>query len=300
VSKKHTPLGVQEGFFEKPSEASRRKLQIVSDFFDSYMNVLARDREVGYADLFAGPGRYENGEKSAPLVVCEKVVADERLRSLVRLWFNEADPAWAAQLERNIEGVDGIGTLRHAPRVTRIVVSKGLAPRLERLSIPTFTFADPCGYKGLSLRLIAAILKGFGNDCLFFFNYNRVNMKLGYPVMDESINEFFEPERAATLRAEVGALTPPAREKRVLATIRRSATASRRRDTIFRVSDTGGRRYEPSPGVRVQESKRRGNHETRHEASQFRNRRGCWFGGFRPPQQGDESTGSLCRPLRGK
>lgn len=219
MTKKHTPFGVQEGFFKKPSDASRRKLQIVAGYFDAYMNVLARGREVGYADLFAGPGRYENGEESVPLVICEKVVADERLRNLVRLWFNEGDPDWAAQLERNIATVDGINTLRHAPTITRRVVSKALAPRLERLSIPTFTFADPCGYKGLSLRLITATLKGFGNDCLFFFNYNRVNMKLGYPVMDESIDEFFEPERAAMLRAEVGTLRPPAREKRVLAAI---------------------------------------------------------------------------------
>jgi len=219
VTKKHTPLGVQEGFFKKPSDASRRKLQIAGGYFDSYMNVLARGHEAGYADLFAGPGRYENGEKSVPLAICEKVVADERLRNLVRLWFNEGDPDWAAQLESNIKTVAGIAALRYEPRVTRIVISKALAPRLERLSIPTFTFADPCGYKGLSLRLITAALKGFGNDCLFFFNYNRVNMKLGYPVMDESIDEFFEPKLAATLRGEVGALTPPARERRVLAAI---------------------------------------------------------------------------------
>jgi three-Cys-motif partner protein len=219
VMKKHTPLGVQEGFFRRPTGASRRKLQIVGGYFDAYMNVLARDREVGYADLFAGPGRYENGERSVPLVICEKVVANERLRNLVRLWFNEGDADCAAQLERNIETVDGIATLRHAPRVTKLVISKALAPRMEKLSIPTFIFADPCGYKGLSLRLIAATLKGFGNDCLFFFNYNRVNMKLGYPVMDESIDEFFEPDRAAALRAEVGALKAAAREKRVLGAI---------------------------------------------------------------------------------
>lgn len=242
MTKKHTPLGVQEGFFSKPTEASRRKLQIAVGYFESYVNVLARGREVGYADLFAGPGRYENGEKSVPLAVCEKVVADERLRSLVRLWFNEADPNLAAQLEHNIQKVDGIAALRYEPRVTKKVISTALAPRLERLSIPTFTFADPCGYKGLSLRLITAALKGFGNDCLFFFNYNRVNMKLGYPVMDESINEFFERERAAALRAEVGDLTVPDREKRVLAAIEE---ALRRAGAVpltfaFRTREGGG------------------------------------------------------------
>jgi three-Cys-motif partner protein len=217
--KKHTQLGVQQNFFAVPTEASRRKLQIAAGYFDSYMNVLARDRDAGYADLFAGPGRYENGERSVPIAICERVVADERLREFARLWFNEADPELHLKLERNIAAVEGISHLKHAPSVTRILISKALAPRMEWLSIPTFVFADPCGYKGLSLRLVTATLKGFGNDCLFFFNYNRVNMKLGYPVMDESIDEFFEHERAAVLREEIGKLTPPARERRVLAAI---------------------------------------------------------------------------------
>jgi len=217
--KKHTQLGVQKDFFKAPTEASRRKLQIAVGYFDSYMNVLARDRDVGYADLFAGPGRYENGETSVPVAICERVVADERLRKFVRLWFNEADPELHAELRQNIAAIEGISSLQYAPTITKIVISKTLAPRMERLSVPTFVFADPCGYKGLSLRLVAAALKGFGNDCLFFFNYNRVNMKLGYPAMDESINEFFEHERAAVLREEVRMLTPPAREKRVLGAI---------------------------------------------------------------------------------
>ncbi len=217
--KKHTELGVQAGFFEKPTEASRLKMEIVGGYFDSYMNVLARNRDVGYADLFAGPGRYGNGDKSVPVVICEKVVADERLRKFVRLWFNEGDQDFHAELKRNVGAVEGISTLKHRPSITKIVISKSLAPRMEQLSIPTFVFADPSGYKGLSLRLITSALKGFGNDCLFFFNYSRVNMKLGYPVMNESIDTFFEHDRAAALRAEIQALSPPAREKKVLSAI---------------------------------------------------------------------------------
>jgi len=68
---------------------------------------------------------------------------------------------------------------------------------------PSFIFADPCGYKGLSLRLIASALKPFGNDCIFFLNYNRINMKISYAVMNESINAFFETARADQIRKEI-------------------------------------------------------------------------------------------------
>jgi len=176
--KKHTQLGVEKGFFDHPREGSRVKQEIIAKYFNAYMNKMARGRAVGYADLFAGPGLYRNGEKSTPILTCERVIADERLRNCVRLWFNEADPDLFQDLKRNIATVEGISSLRFEPNVTRIVVSKSIAPKLERKGIPTLMYADPCGYKGLSLRLITASLKRFGNDCVFFFNYRRVNMKL--------------------------------------------------------------------------------------------------------------------------
>jgi three-Cys-motif partner protein len=187
---KFSDLGVDERFFDYPRESSRIKQKVVVDYFLSWANVLARNRTVGYADLFAGPGRYKNGERSIPMLIAEQVVQDERLRNCVRLWLNEGDPAFAKELKANILSLPGIESLRYGPAFTKRIVDKTLAKR--RFSIPTLVFADPSGYKGLSLQLIVGALQGFGNDCLFFFNYRRVNMKLSYPVMDESIDEFFE------------------------------------------------------------------------------------------------------------
>ena len=216
--RKHTDLGVEERFFDYPRESSRIKRKVVVDYFLSWTSVLARNRTVGYADLFAGPGQYTNGEKSIPVLIAERVIQDERLRASVRLWFNEGDPEYASELTENILALPGIDSLRYRPAFTRKIVDRSLAK--HRFSIPTLVFADPCGYKGLSLRLIAGALQGFGNDCLFFFNYRRVNMKLSYPVMDESIDEFFEPDRAKALRREIGGLRPRAREDAVLSAIR--------------------------------------------------------------------------------
>jgi three-Cys-motif partner protein len=215
---KHSDLGVEERFFDYPTESSRIKQKVVVDYFLSWANVLARNRVVGYADLFAGPGRYKNGEKSTPLLIVERVIQDERLRKSVRLWFNEGDPEYVKQLRENVLSLPGVDSLRHEPTFTRKIVNKSLAN--HQFSIPTLIFADPSGYKGLSLQLIASGLRGFGNDCMFFFNYRRVNMKLSYPVMDESVNEFFEPERAKSLRLDIKRLKPRAREEAVLNAIR--------------------------------------------------------------------------------
>jgi three-Cys-motif partner protein len=140
---KHSDLGVEERFFDHPTESSRIKQKFVVDYFLSWTNVLARNRTVGYADLFAGPGRYKNGEKSIPLLIAEGVIQDERLRSCVRLWLNEGDPEYARQLEENIMSLPGIDGLKYRPAFTRKIVDKSLAR--HRFSIPTLVFADPCG-----------------------------------------------------------------------------------------------------------------------------------------------------------
>lgn len=228
---KHSDLGVEERFFDHPLESSRVKQRVVVDYFLSWANVLARDRVVGYADLFAGPGKYKNGEKSIPLLITERVIKDDRLRRYVRLWFNEGDADLAEQLKVNIMSLPGIGSLVHSPVFMKKIVDKSL--ERHRFKIPTLVFADPCGYKGLSLQLISNSLSGFGNDCLFFFNYRRINMKLSYPVMDGSIDEFFEADRARALRQEIALLKPGAREEAVLKAIRVSIREARGIPVVF-------------------------------------------------------------------
>jgi three-Cys-motif partner protein len=216
--KRHTPLGVEEGFFDNdPRDSSRVKRQIITEYFGYYMRVLARPgKTAGYVDLLAGPGTYGGGEASIPILICRQVVADERLRAGVKLWFNEGDAGNYERLKANIAAVPGIGTLTHKPLITPHVISEDFTLRLARMRTPSFVFFDPCGYKGLSLGLIASALKPFGNDCIFFFNYNRVSMKLSYAVMNDSINSFFEAALAEHVRTEIRTISSPQERERVI------------------------------------------------------------------------------------
>jgi three-Cys-motif partner protein len=201
----HNKFGVREDFFKELREGSQIKQRIVTDYFVAYNRKLTRSREkVGYADLFAGPGFYETADgtvhKSIPLLLCETVVADDLFRKKVHLWFNEADHQSFKRLKAGVRSVAGIESLRYEPRIDNRVVTADWATRLRKLSVPTLVFLDPCGYKGLSLGLVTAALQGFGNDCIFFFNYSRINMKLDLEIMNESIDQFFEATRAQATR----------------------------------------------------------------------------------------------------
>lgn len=104
-------------------------------------------------------------------------------------------------------------TLRYTPQIESEEVGERIAQRLDAIKlIPTLLFVDPWGYKGLSLVLINSVLKNWGSDCIFFFNYNRINPGLNNEVVRERMDDVFGRERAATVRQRLAGLQPHERE----------------------------------------------------------------------------------------
>ena len=82
--------------------------------------------------------------------------------------------------------------------------------------MPTLLFADPWGYKGLSLNLIQAFIGGRGSDCILFFNYNRISAGLGYHGFDVPLDKVFGHARANALRMKIKGLVPHQREDTIV------------------------------------------------------------------------------------
>jgi three-Cys-motif partner protein len=82
--------------------------------------------------------------------------------------------------------------------------------------VPSFTFVDPWGYKGLSLGVIQGVIKDWGCDCVFFFNYSRINAGITNPAIDSHIDALFGRNRAARLKASLGSMRPHQREELIL------------------------------------------------------------------------------------
>jgi hypothetical protein len=98
----------------------------------------------------------------------------------------------------------GIETLKFAPIVRNKEVGTEIVTMFEQMTlVPTLFFVDPWGYKGLSLRLINSVLKDWGCDCIFFFNYNRISMGLGNDFVKEHMDVLFGEERANQLRHQL-------------------------------------------------------------------------------------------------
>lgn len=203
------PAVTSEDFFKEQEEHSRIKACIVTDYFWAWAQVMigVQNRYAGsrkllaYVDLFAGPGKYDDGSESTPLMIMrtalEKLELCERLVTI----FNDKDERNTAALRAAISALPGIEKLKHPPQLYTSEVDESLVRYFEGMRHPpTLLFVDPFGYKGLSLRLIRSFLKDFGCDCVFFFNYNRINSGINNAVVLTHMQEIFGVERAAQLQ----------------------------------------------------------------------------------------------------
>jgi three-Cys-motif partner protein len=211
-------------FFDESTAQSRIKAAIVRDYFWAWVRVIVstqkkwkKGERIAYIDLFAGPGRYKDGTKSTPLLILETAIADPEMCERLVTIFNDADPANAEALTKEINEIPGIRSLKYKPEIRAEDVGDKIVQMFEKLNlIPTFFFVDPWGYKGLSLGLINSVIKNWGCDCIFFFNYNRINMGMANKAVEEHINVLFGKDRAEALRRKLEGLKPEEREAAIV------------------------------------------------------------------------------------
>lgn len=212
-------------FFDESREQSLVKSEIVAKYFWAWAKVIIpqakkRGSRIAYVDLFCGPGRYKDGSKSTPLLILERAIADPEMREILVTIFNDKDSNNTQSLEQAINSISNIDSLRNKPRVFNKEVGEEIVREIEQTQdIPTLFFIDPWGYKGLSLRLIGSLIMSWGCDCIFFFNYNRINMGLHNSAVTEHMNALFGKERADQLREQLQPMSPYERELTIVEAI---------------------------------------------------------------------------------
>lgn len=214
----------KHSFFEEQKEQSLIKARIVEKYFWAWAKViiptvkksasrLGSVPKIAYIDLFAGPGRYQDGSESTPIKILETAISDPDLREMLVSLFNDVDSNNIQSLQHTINSIPGINNLKHPPQIVNNEVGENIVKLFESKSlIPTLFFVDPWGYKGLSLQLINSVVRNWGCDCIFFFNYNRINMGLGNTSVEKHIDALFGKERADRMRTKLSSLIPYERE----------------------------------------------------------------------------------------
>lgn len=217
-------------FFDEQKEQSLIKARIVEKYFWVWAKIIistikvsrrpTSEPRIAYIDLFAGAGRYKDGSKSTPIKVLETAISDPDMRNMLVSIFNDADVENVNSLQQAIDAIPDIESLKYRPQVFNHEVGENIVKTFQESKlIPTLFFVDPWGYKGLSLQLINSVVKDWGCDCIFFFNYNRINMGLSNDAVKEHMDALFGQVRADQVRERLKGLSPQDRELAVVEAI---------------------------------------------------------------------------------
>jgi len=209
-------------FFDERTDVSEVKARIVQKYFSTWANIVMptvtkNGGKIAYIDLYAGPGRYKDGSASTPLLVLKGAIENEKMAKMLVMLLNDANKENISTLQQEIEHFPGIEKLKYKPEVSCGEIDEDAAEYFMRTKlIPSFSFVDPFGYKGLSLRIVNGVIKDWGCDCVFFFNYNRINAGISNPVVTQHMNALFGQQRADELRGRLAGKAPILREALIL------------------------------------------------------------------------------------
>lgn len=232
-------------FFDESMEQSQVKTRIVEKYFWSWATIMKRrSSKIGYVDLFAGPGKYEDGTESTPILVLKKACEDDDIRNKLVSVFNDINSNHVQSLRAAINSSPEINMLKWPPRVINTEINEELVKVFESMkTIPTLFFVDPFGYKGVSIQLISSFLRNWGCDCIFFFNYNRINMGINNNAVEEHIDALFGKNRADEIRSLPPSMESSDRELFIIEAISQSLKEKAGQFVLpFRFKDERGTR----------------------------------------------------------
>ncbi len=202
---------MSEIFFEEQKEHSKIKSRIVSEYFPVWAKIVSiksNVNKVGFVDLYCGKGKYEDGSPSTPLLILETVINNE-FAEIVQFIFNDKTSTFINELEAIISNFSSIDRLHYKPIFMNKEVSDEILEDISILKdVPSIYFLDPWGYKGLSRQLISELIKAWGSECIFFFNYNRINPAISNKCVIENMEALFGTERLEQLQKQLKSLNP--------------------------------------------------------------------------------------------
>lgn len=209
---------MSENFFESMTKVSEVKCNLVVSYFDRYAHILTNGAfdKVSYVDLFCGPGIYDDGSESTPIQITKKVVRSELLCGNVELVFNDSNVCYVDSLRNYVSKIEGIERLRHTPKFFNQDGMRESNHFWSNQSTSSFVFIDPWGYKSIDCDLIKKAIMPHGSECIFYFNFNRINAAIDHPKNYSLLDNIWEPHEVQQLKREVEGMGVKTREEYVV------------------------------------------------------------------------------------
>lgn len=208
----------ENDFFKHQTDSSRIKASIVSEYFPQYCKIIRKKHEpemFRYIDLFAGPGIYEDGNVSTPIMLARNIAKEPSLKDKVQFVFNDLN--YCEELRANFEAEFPKGTFPKKVYFMdkEVGVYENIYTYLEKSTMklspngktwrneqPSLLFFDPFGYSGMRTASLAKFLKNWGNEVFLFINTKRINPALENDKFEDLLRLWF-PSRFDSLKKKV-------------------------------------------------------------------------------------------------
>lgn len=241
-------MAEENDFFKKQTDSSRIKASIVSEYFPQYCRIIRKRHEpemFRYIDLFSGPGIYEDGNVSTPIMLARNIAQDSTLKDKVQFIFNDLN--YSDVLKANFESEFPQGTFAKGVHFLNKEVGacEAIYQSIERYTMtrdsrgywrnekPSLLFFDPFGYKGMRTESLAKFLKNWGNEIFLFINTKRINPALENDQFEDLMRLWF-PKRYDELKVEVRKQTSvPARLEYILTSLREEFVSIMGKGAVF-------------------------------------------------------------------
>ncbi len=200
---------MENNFFEAQTASSKIKASIISEYFPKYCNIIKNrhvPKVIRYIDLFAGPGKYNDGNPSTPLLIAKHCCSSPYLKDNVWMIFN--DNQLSKELQNNFLQDYPNGTFKHKPhfgcstvgeKIEISIFLKKSTHENGRNEMPSLLFIDPFGYKGIETKVLAEFLKNWGNEIFLFVNTKRIHPALENEKFEELMLDLF-PTTLSTIK----------------------------------------------------------------------------------------------------
>lgn len=188
-------------FFDNQTLSSKVKASIISEYFPQYCNIITKvrnPRQIGYFDMFSGPGIYNDGQLSTPILIGKKCETNPLLRRLVWMVFN--DKQYGNKLKDNFQSYFPEGTFSNEPLFGNKTF--GEFPQIDRFlcrntyinkrnECPSILFIDPWGYKHINTPVLVKFLQSWGNEIFIFINTKRLNADIEKEISQTNLKIIF-------------------------------------------------------------------------------------------------------------
>lgn len=188
-------------FFEEVKDQSNIKKEIVLKYFQAWALIMRkRSKKLGYIDLFAGPGKYDDGTESTPIAIMRLILSNEEYRQKFVTVFNDKNKKYIDRLKSEIYKLENINSLKYKPVFLNLEMNIDTSNIFfGRSLIPSLIFIDPWGYKGVTQKLIHSLTKDWGCDAILFFNYNRIRAGIRNPLVEQHMINLFGEKHYSNL-----------------------------------------------------------------------------------------------------